>query len=112
MQRDSGQGFWPHHLWLLSEVLWAPDWPPGPPLLGAHLGQPRLGIQELQEAVGLVYEEVQTGVPHRLGNGHPGQQLPPTGLLGTASAGPGTEHAHMRAGAPWSRRRDGLPLSR
>lgn len=53
------------------------------PLLAAHLGQPCLGIQNTQEAVGLVYQEAQAGLPRRLGDGHPGQQLPPT-LLGTA----------------------------
>lgn len=54
MGRVSG----PHHLWLLSEGLLALAWPPGPPPLRAHLGQPHLGIQDTQEAVGLVYEEV------------------------------------------------------
>lgn len=60
-------------------------WLPGSfsPLLAAHLGQPCLGIQNTQEAVGLVYQEAQAGLPRRLGDGHPGQQLPPT-LLGTA----------------------------
>lgn len=57
-ERAMGRVSGPHYLWLLSEGLLALAWPPGPPPLRAHLGQPRLGIQDTQEAVGLVYEEV------------------------------------------------------
>lgn len=53
--------------------------------LGAHLGQPCLGIQDTQEAVRLVYQQVQARLPWRLGDGHPGQQLSLTLLLGTVS---------------------------
>lgn len=45
------------------------------------LGQPRLGIQDIQEAVGLADQEVQARLPRGLGDGHPGQQLSLTLLL-------------------------------
>ena len=67
-------------------MAWSPGTPtPCPPTRRAHLGQPCLGIQDTQEAVRLVYQEVQAGLLRGLGDGHPGQQLPPTLLLGTAS---------------------------
>lgn len=51
------------------------------------LRQPCLGIQDTEEAVGLVYQEIQAGLLRRLGDGHPGQQLSLTLLLGIASTG-------------------------
>lgn len=68
------------------------------PPLGAHLGQPCLGIQNTQEAVGLVYQEAQAGLPRRLGDGHPGQQLLPT-LLGMAGIWLCREPTHMCEGS-------------
>lgn len=79
------------------------------PTLQAHLGQPRLGIEDTQEAVGLVCQEAQAGLPRRLGDGHPGQQLSPMLLLGRGSIClTGTPHVH--GGPHPSQGRDGPPI--
>lgn len=79
--------------------------------LGAHLGQPRLGIQDTQEAVGLADQEVQARLPRGRGDGHPGQQLSLTLLLGTDRIWLLTEPTHVPGGPHLSQSWGGPPIS-